>query len=184
VLWNRSEAQIERVYVPRDLQAGSYMRINQPTPAVIYQFGLTTLQNIYRWRTDGAKNYPENIHQYQHFITPQCRRVLEKDTQVRYREILNRVRTQEEILGRGYQAARVVLVEPGIWRSWYDFTIHEAIGDVDMKTIHVQWPINVVRYDVDPAKNEWGLAIDCDEQDIPVVMPELDATTAFKKVIP
>jgi len=180
-IWNRNEAQIDRVYVPRDLQAGSYMRINNPTPAVIYQYGLYILQNIYRWRENGAEDYVQNIYQYQHFITPSCRKYLEKDAQIRQREITHRVRTQEEILGRGYQEDRVAFVAPGQWRVWYDLNIHEAIAGVDMKHIPIQWPINVVRYDVDPEKNEWGLAIDCSAEDIPVA---LDTREDFTKVIP
>lgn len=71
-----------------------------------------------------------------------------------------------EIPGRGYgddPTARVRTVSDRDWVVTLDITADEYYGAEQVKRALVRYPIKVTRVDVDPARNPFGLALDCYE---------------------
>ncbi|OTH40642.1 integrating conjugative element protein, partial [Pseudomonas aeruginosa] len=79
-------------------------------------------------------------------------------------ELRQRVRGIYEIPGRGYgddPTARVRTVSDRDWVVTLDITADEYYGAEQVKRALVRYPIKVTRVDVDPARNPFGLALDC-----------------------
>jgi integrating conjugative element protein (TIGR03746 family) len=74
------------------------------------------------------------------------------------------VRGIYEIPGRGFgddPANRVSVVSDRDWIVTLDLTVDEYYGDERVKRALVRYPLKVVRLDVDPERNPFGLALDC-----------------------
>ncbi|MDQ4324501.1 DUF2895 family protein, partial [Pseudomonas aeruginosa] len=81
-------------------------------------------------------------------------------------ELRQRVRGIYEIPGRGYgddPTARVRVVSDRDWVVTLDITADEYYGAEQVKRALVRYPVKVTRVDVDPARNPFGLALDCYE---------------------
>ncbi|MHB1313804.1 MAG: PFL_4703 family integrating conjugative element protein, partial [Gemmatimonadaceae bacterium] len=79
-------------------------------------------------------------------------------------ELRHRVRGIYEIPGRGYgddPATRVKVVSNNDWIVTLDVTADEYYGGDQVKRAFVRYPLKVVRMDVDPEHNPFGLALDC-----------------------
>ncbi|MEE3559922.1 DUF2895 family protein, partial [Pseudomonas aeruginosa] len=75
-----------------------------------------------------------------------------------------RVRGIYEIPGRGYgddPATRVKVVSDRDWIVTLDVSADEYYGSEQVKRALVRYPIKVVRLDIDPERNPFGLALDC-----------------------
>ncbi|MCB2041531.1 MAG: DUF2895 family protein, partial [Rhodoferax sp.] len=69
-----------------------------------------------------------------------------------------------EIPGRGYgddPTARVRVVSTSNWIVTLDVSADEYLGSEQVKRALVRYALKVVRMDVDPEKNPFGLALDC-----------------------
>ncbi len=69
-----------------------------------------------------------------------------------------------EIPGRGYgddPATRVKVVSDRDWIVTLDVSADEYYGSEQVKRALVRYPIKVVRLDIDPERNPFGLALDC-----------------------
>ena len=69
-----------------------------------------------------------------------------------------------EIPGRGYgdaPSARVRVVSNRDWVVTLDISADEYYGAEQVKRALVRYPLKVTKADVDPARNPFGLAIDC-----------------------
>ncbi len=69
-----------------------------------------------------------------------------------------------EIPGRGYgenPSARVRVVSDDDWIVTLDLSADEYHGSEQVKRALVRYPIKVARADVDPARNPFGLVLDC-----------------------
>ena len=69
-----------------------------------------------------------------------------------------------EIPGRGYgedPATRVRVVSSRDWIVTLDVSADEYYGPEQIKRALVRYPIKVVRLDIDPEHNPFGLALDC-----------------------
>jgi integrating conjugative element protein (TIGR03746 family) len=69
-----------------------------------------------------------------------------------------------EIAGRGYgddSTRRVQVLSRNDWIVTLDLDVDEYYRGDLVKRALVRYPIRVVRYDVDPQHNPWGLALDC-----------------------
>lgn len=154
------------IHVPPDLRSGSTRLWWDVPPESVYTFGFYVFQQLNRWPVDGEVDYTRNIHVLSAYLTPACRAFLESDYRIRRDsgELRRRVRGIYEIPGRGYgddPTVRVRVVSRDQWLVTLDVAADEYFGAEQVKRALVRYPLKVVRMDVDPEKNPFGLALDC-----------------------
>ncbi len=163
ILWLLSVRDITLHYPP-DLHSGAVMGIDDIPKANVYTFAYYIFQQLNRWPRDGARDYYERIYTLRSYLTPSCfedRLSDYKNKAEVQRILLNRERAIWEIPGRGYKPERVKKVADSRWTVSLDLHISETHRGEQVKDLLVNYPLAVVRYDVDPETNPWGLAIDC-----------------------
>lgn len=75
-------------------------------------------------------------------------------------ELTDRRRSLETVPGHGYEETRVTLHGNGAWTVRLDFHIEEHVRGMTVKQVDVTYPLRVIRYEVNPELNPWGLALD------------------------
>ena len=179
------DAKEEQLFrIPPDLRQGTVMRANDIAPPVIYGYAFYILQQLNHWPDDGEKNFPEKIYYLQAYLTPGFRETLlsEMEKKSRNGELKSRVRNIQEVWGRGYTEDRVQIESEDSWIVWVDVEISETIHGRPVKNVYVQYPMRIVRYDVDPESNPWGLAISGYEGE-PFKLTDRDIVEPFKRVM-
>jgi len=154
------------IHNPPDLRSGSTRKWWEVPPESVYTFGFYIFQQLNRWPTDGEKDYPRTIHKLGAYLTPSCQAELERDFQKRQTasELRNRTRSVFELPERGYgknPELRVKVQGRDRWLVNLDLATEEFYGSERVKQTFVRYPLKVVRLDVDPEKNPFGLALDC-----------------------
>jgi integrating conjugative element protein (TIGR03746 family) len=154
------------IHVPPDLRSGSTRKWWEVPPESVYTFAFYDFQQLNRWPTDGETDYPRNLRALSAYLTPACRSYLQSDYESRRNtgELRQRVRGVYEIPGRGYgdnPTERVRVVSDRDWLVTLDLSADEYYGSEQVKRALVRYPIKVVRADLDPAHNPFGLALDC-----------------------
>ncbi|PIN57579.1 PFL_4703 family integrating conjugative element protein, partial [Pseudomonas syringae] len=129
-------------------------------------FGLYIFQQMNRWPVDGEQDYQANITRLNSYITPACQQYLQSDFELRRSsgELRKRVRGVYEIPGRGYGDSpeiRTVTNSIDDWTITLDITADEYYGGQLVKRALARYPLHVVRMDVDPETNPFGMAWDC-----------------------
>ena len=157
------------LHIPPDLRSGSTRKWWDIPPESIYTFGFYIFQQLNRWPGDGEQDYPRNLHALSAYLTPHCQAFLQKDYEHRRStgELKNRVRGVYEIPGRGYgddPHNRVQVVGRDNWVVHLDVSADEYYGAEQVKRALVRYSLKVVRHDVDPEHNPFGLALDCYSQ--------------------
>lgn len=163
--WLRSPKNL-MIHVPPDLRSGSTRLWWDVPPESVYTFGFYIFQQVNRWPTDGEVDYDRNIFALSAYLTPACHAFLKNDYRIRRDngELRKRVRGIYEIPGRGYgddPTTRVRVISGNEWLVTLDVAADEYFGSEQVKRALVRYPIRVVRMDVDPERNPFGLALDC-----------------------
>lgn len=151
------------VHNPPDLTSGTsrpWWEVPKPN---VYSFAAQIFTQINRWSSDGSEDYERNLHDYKHYLTPQCRATLKEDlNQKRSRgELAGRERSVAQISSLGFADWRVTAKDRDSWVVNVDLELKEWVGTQVVKQNYIRWPLKVVRYDIDRNSNPWGLAIDC-----------------------
>jgi len=154
------------IHVPPDLRSGSTRKWWDVPPESVYAFTFYVFQQLNRWPNNGEEDYARNLHTLSAYFTPACRSFLQADYEYRRNagELRQRVRGVYEIPGRGYgdnPAARVRVLSNNDWIVTLDVSADEYHGAEQVKRVLVRYPIKVIRADVDPARNPFGLMLDC-----------------------
>lgn len=154
------------IHIPPDLRTGSVRKWWEIPPESVYAFSFYIFQQLNRWPTNGEEDYPRTIRALSAYLTPSCRAFLESDFALRRDdgELKQRVRGIYEIPGRGYgddPTTRVKTLSASDWLVTLDVTADEYYGTELVKRAFVRYPLRVVRLDIDPEKNPFGLALDC-----------------------
>jgi integrating conjugative element protein (TIGR03746 family) len=154
------------IHVPPDLRSGSTRKWWEVPPESVYAFTFYVFQQLNRWPTNGEQDYPRNIHALSAYLTPACQTFLRQDYEHRRNtdELRQRVRGIYEIPGRGFgdnPTARVRVLSDRDWIVTLDITADEYYGSEQVKRALVRYPLKVVRMDVDPERNPFGMALDC-----------------------
>ncbi len=154
------------ISVPPDLRSGSTRLWWDVPPQSVYTFGFYIFQQLNRWPVDGEQDYDSNITRLSSYLTPSCQQYLKSDFELRRSsgELRKRVRGVSEIPGRGYGDSpeeRVVQNSIDDWTVTLDITADEYYGGQLVKRALARYPLHVVRQDVDPEKNPFGMAWDC-----------------------
>jgi len=157
------------IHVPPDLRSGSVRKWWDVPPESVYAFALYIFQQLHRWPVNGEEDYARNIHALSSYLTPACKSYLQQDFALRRDsgELHQRVRGLYEIPGRGYGDApefRVRTLSDRTWVVTLDVSADEYYLAEQVKRALVRYPIKVVRLDIDPEKNPYGLALDCFER--------------------
>lgn len=163
--WLRSPKTLT-IHVPPDLRSGSTRLWWDVPPESVYSFGFYIFQQLNRWPTDGEVDYQRNIHSLSAYFTPACQTYLQADYRIRRDngELRKRVRGIYEIPGRGYAddpTKRVQQISNDEWLVTFDMTADEYFGSEQVKRALIRYPMRVIKMDVDPEKNPFGLALDC-----------------------
>jgi len=154
------------IHVPPDLRSGSTRKWWDVPPESVYAFTFYVFQQLNHWPNNGEEDYARNLHTLSAYFTPACRSFLQADYEYRRNagELRQRVRGVYEIPGRGYgdnPSARVRVLSNNDWIVTLDVSADEYHGAEQVKRVLVCYPIKVVRADVDPARNPFGLMLDC-----------------------
>lgn len=156
------------IHNPPDLRSGSVRKWWEVPPSTVYAFSFYVWQQINRWPANGQEDYRRNLYSFAPFITSSCQSELYEDFQARDRrhELQGRVRGVYEIPGRGYREASngpgsVRIVNQDQWIVNLDLAIDERYAGTEIREVFVRYPLRVIRADVDPQRNPWGLQIDC-----------------------
>lgn len=159
----KSAPQDLTIHNPPDLRSGSTRAWWEVDPSSVYAFGFYVWQQINRWPADGQADYRRNLQAYSAFLTPSCQRYLAKDYEDRDRrqELSGRVRGIYEIPGRGYHPDAVEILSRDVWTVTLDMAIDEQYAGTPVRDLFIRYPLRVVRADLDPQRNPWGLQVDC-----------------------
>lgn len=154
------------IHVPPDLRTGSTRKWWDVPPESVYTFAFYVWQQLQRWPTNGDDDYPRNIHALSNYVTPACQAFLRQDYELRHKagELRKRVRGIYEIPGRGYgdnPTLRVRTVSARDWIVTLDVTADEYYTSEQVKRAFIRYSLKVARVDIDPARNPFGLVIDC-----------------------
>lgn len=154
------------VHVPPDLRSGSTRKWWEIPPETVYTFGFYIFQQLNRWPTNGEEDYARNLQQLRAYLTPKCQTLLQAEFEQRRLggELRKRTRGVYEIPERGYgddPGFRVKTLGRDAWIVNLDLTADEYFGSEKVKRALVRYPLHVVRMDVDPERNPFGLALNC-----------------------
>lgn len=154
------------IHVPPDLRTGSTRKWWDVPPESVYTFTLYVWQQLQRWPTNGDDDYPRNIQALSNYVTPACKEFLQQDYDLRHKEgeLRKRGRGIYEIPGRGYgddPALRVRAVSTRDWIVTLDVIADEYYASEQVKRAFIRYSLKVARVDIDPARNPFGLVIDC-----------------------
>lgn len=154
------------IHVPPDLRSGSTRKWWEVPPESVYAFAIYIWQQLQRWPTNGEEDYSRNIHALSPYLTSACQTFLKRDYEYRRSagELRQRVRGIYEIPGRGYgedPRLRVRTVSDQDWIVTLDVAADEYYAAEQVKRALVRYTIKVVRSDVDPERNPFGLMLDC-----------------------
>ncbi len=150
------------VHIPPDLRSGASLAFNEVSTSNVYTFAFYLFQQINRWPDDGAEDYGKAIFRASPYVTPRYHAELLADLELKGRqgELARRVRGVQEISGHGYEERRVDVLAPGVWVVWLDLELFESVKGMTVKKTSIRYPLRVVRLDIDPETNPWGLALD------------------------
>jgi len=179
---NAKEEQLFRV--PPDLRQGVVMRANDIAPPTVYSYTYYIMQQLNNWPKSGDIDFAERIYYLQAFLTPGFRQTLTNELNEKSAkgELRLRVRKIQELVGHNYSEQRVLIESENSWVVWLDLEINETVYGKPVKTVYVQYALRVVRYDVDPETNPWGLAIS-EYASTPKKLLESDIDAPFKRLL-
>lgn len=158
--WKAAPEHI-KIDIPPDLRSGSTRGIKERHPFNVYAFGYYIFQQINNWPVEGIKDYKTRIESLSCYMTPKFKGELERDYERRLRRHeLSRTRAVQEVPDRPYTPKRVFTESKDSWVAYYDLNVKETFRAEIVKDIFLRYPIRLVRWDVDPECNLWGLALD------------------------
>lgn len=149
------------VHLPPDLRSGSTRKASEVPPESVYAFAFYVFQQLNRWPANGEEDYPKRLRSLAAYLTPEFGEVLKVDIEAknRKRELQERQRFVSEVPGHVYETSRVKIESPESWVVYLDLQIVETYRGETIKNTALRYPLRVVRYDIDPESNPFGLAL-------------------------
>ncbi|ECG0109325.1 TIGR03746 family integrating conjugative element protein [Salmonella enterica] len=151
------------VHVPPDLRSGSTQKWWEVPAPTVYSFGFYIFQQLNAWPKNGDADYPARIAQMSPYLTPGCQDFLNRDVKLRraHDELRDRVRMVYEIPMQGYNSNSVRETSRDSWVVNLDLVADEYYHAVLVKRALTRYPLRVVKWEGDPERNPFGLALDC-----------------------
>ena len=149
------------VHIPPDLRSGSIRSVGDVPPQSVYAFGFYIFQQLNHWPVDGEKDYWNRIHSLTAYLTPEFVDELKADFEAKKtrHELQSRQRSVNEVPGRAYETSRVKIESSDSWIVYLDLQVIETVGGQTIKNTALRYPLKIVRYDVNPELNPFGLAL-------------------------
>jgi len=159
--WRDSNNDV-RIHIPPDIRSGAILQANEISPPNVYTFAGYIFQQLNHWANNGDEDYGMQIFKTAPYLTPEFREYLINDLDIRGKkgELSGRTRVIHPIPGQGYEERRVDQLDSDTWVVWIDYSIRESVRGMEIKNVLIRYPIRIVRYDIDPETNPWGLALD------------------------
>ena len=153
------------VYVPPDTTRGAFQTAGTPSPATVYGFAGLTLQHLNHWPVDGETDYGRAIGAQAAHLSPAFFRQLQADrallaSRSGINELRGRTRALHPAPGRLYSPSRVRRIADGVWGVGIEFRLIETIAASPIKDAVIRYEVRVVRAEVNPDGNRWGLQLD------------------------
>jgi len=160
--WMRAPSDMT-IHIPPDLRSGSTQKWWVIPPYTVYAFAFYIFQQLNAWPTNGEVDYSAKIAQLNPYLTPSCQDFLNRDYEFRKNrgELKDRVRVVYEIPRRGYSDSSVDILSDDRWVVRLDLIADEYYHAEKVKRALVRYPLKVVRWEGDPARNPFGMALDC-----------------------
>ncbi|MGX9377509.1 PFL_4703 family integrating conjugative element protein [Pantoea ananatis] len=160
--WMRAPSDMT-IHIPPDLRSGSTQKWWVIPPYTVYAFAFYIFQQLNAWPTNGEVDYSAKIAQLSPYLTPSCQDFLNRDYEFRKNsgELKDRVRVVYEIPRRGYSDSSVDILSDDRWVVRLDLIADEYYHAEKVKRALVRYPLRVVRWEGDPARNPFGMALDC-----------------------
>lgn len=159
--WHQAPKDLT-IHVPPDLSSGVTLKANDIPSADLYSFTFYVWQVIGNWPDNGETDYLNNIQRYSPYLTPNFKnQLLEEIAQLNARgEIQDRTRVVQGEIGSAYQASNVTNLGNSTWEVDVTVRVTERIGNTILQDALIEYPLRVVRYDINRQTNQWGLALD------------------------
>jgi integrating conjugative element protein (TIGR03746 family) len=164
--WMRAPSTLT-IHNPPDLRSGSTRPWWEVPPSTVYAFTFYIAQQLNAWPKNGEVDYPARIAGLSGYLTPSCTRFLEADAKKRTDngELAGRTRVVFEIPDHGYNGRynphAVDVKGRDNWVVNLDLAADEYFAGEPVKRALIRYPIRVVRWEGDPERNPFGLALDC-----------------------
>ena len=129
----------------------------------VFNFALTLMMQINRWRTDGKTEYAANINGLYPYMTEKCRSYLLADAEQRGNtgELGERTRIWEPMAESYFSAERVQVLDPRTWLVTIDVELREAVRTETVKEGNYRYQIYVQATGSDSDLNPYGLLLNC-----------------------
>lgn len=159
--WYKSPENL-KIDIPPNLRHGAIVKPGDYYAATVEAFATMIFRDVNRWYQNGYKDYGQNIFDNQAYLTPRYREWLLKDMEQKAKagELKDRVRFMLETESSGNSELNVEGFDDGSWLVHLKLVVVERIAGTEVKRVGVHYPIRVVRLNISPKKNAWGLALD------------------------
>lgn len=159
--WKESPQYI-RISIPPDLRSGAVVRPGEYQAAQVFAFARMHHLALNRWEVDGTVDFPKRIEELQAYMTPEYRDnlILTMQNKMERGELKGRTRYTLPLEGfNEYLDTHVRTLNDGSWEVDLQVEIVEKVAGLEAKRVRIYYPLSVVRINIDPVKNIWGLAL-------------------------
>ncbi len=157
--WMTSPSRLT-IYVPPDIQNGATIKMGTLPDPLIYSFAYEVWQEINYWPTEGESDYKNNLVNYTPYLTPLFKAELLQDyADLKVAGQLQRIRYLQGLSGAAYDAVNVKPISHNTWEVDLTMRLTEYKNNQPVKDVEIIYPLKVIRSNVSPRHNPYGLAI-------------------------
>lgn len=159
--WQKSPKDLW-ITLPPDTRYGTTIRPGEYDLATVYGFAKLTFSAFNRWVEDGQKEYPALIEEYQSLFTPKFLNEVKEHMRKKMGdgELNGRSRYLLDVPGfETYKDEHVRILDDGSWIVFLRYEVIENMSTMQIKRVTYEYPLHIVRMNIDPKKNAYGLAI-------------------------
>ncbi len=157
--WTTSPSRLT-IYVPPDIQNGATIKVGTIPDPLVYSFAYEVWQEVNYWPTDGEMDYKTNLINYAPYLTPLFKEELLQDyTELKAAGQLQRNRYLQGLSGAAYDAVNVKQLSRNSWEVDLTMRLTEYKNNQPVKDVEIIYPLKVIRSNVSPRHNPYGLAI-------------------------
>lgn len=153
----------QRIYVTPTLQAeGGYTQSNIISDELLFGFAFRTFSEINTWGgTDDVDEYKRQIEKNRYFLTPAYYEQLMSDfSEKKSKGELARIRVLAGYHGQDFESVNITKLSVNTWEVDLTLRLVERLENTAVKDVLIQFPLKVVRSNLSPDLNPYGLVID------------------------
>jgi len=160
--WKKAPEDL-RIHLPPDMRSGAVVKAGEIHAANVYSYVNATMRALYRWEENGEVDFGVRIKELEYRFTQEYKEQLLSEMDAKHKRGELRNRSRYVLERSGFETYKPDFVKPlsnDSWLVWLDLEIVERTGSMEAKRTTVRYPFKVVRLNISPEKNIWGLAID------------------------